>query len=102
MEQRAPGRPKIDYASAPNGTGPSFQRYIEDGILPGGFLQAVLADKLYLAVGRADQTNVRLLLEYYYWMLEFLPGNSYGSPEKMKAWLLTFADNGAMLQRLEV
>lgn len=67
---------------APNDTGAAFARYFHEGILPGGFLQSILANDLYSACSRADTANIRLFREYYYWLLEFAPEIAYGSREK--------------------
>lgn len=90
------------YGAAPNGTGPAFQRWIEEGILPGGFLQAILANDLYTAVCRADATNLYLLREYYWWLTEHAPPACFGSVQSLKNWCVLFPRGEGMLERLEV
>lgn len=93
--------PKSGYDEAPRHAD-GFQRYFEEGILPGGFLQALLANNLYLASQRADPTNLHLFREYTWWLDEYAPKEAYGSTEKMQAWCLLFPGGVAMLKRLEV
>lgn len=80
----------------------SFKRYFEEGILPGGFLQAFLANDLYFAVQRADPTNINMLREYLWWMDEHAPRESYGSVSNIRAWVRKFPNHEEMLKRLEV
>jgi hypothetical protein len=53
----------------------------------GDFLTAVLRNDLVEACGRADDVNCRLLPEIVRFCYCALPGNSWGSPEKVKDWL---------------
>ena len=64
-------------------------RWVEDRIPPGGFLQAVLCDKLGEAVARADDTNIRLLAGYVRFLYNEVPDDCHGSPEKVRAWCHT-------------
>jgi hypothetical protein len=65
---------------------PGLLRYINDGILPGEFLQAVLRNDLREAVGRADDENKELLPEYVAWLYSDAPAGCSGSAEKVLAW----------------
>ena len=65
----------------------SLLRYWHQRIPTGGFLEAVLCNDLRDACGRADDTNIRHLpgiVQFCYWQL---PGGSWGSPERVNAWL---------------
>ena len=59
--------------------------YVLLGSNPGGFLTAVLENKLYEAAGRADETN-RYHLFLWAQILEALPGGCWGNPDKVKRW----------------
>ena len=50
-----------DYCNINPDTIQSLRRYADQGIPTGGFLQAVLANDLMEAVGRADEANGRAL-----------------------------------------
>lgn len=65
----------------------SLKLYVEKRVPTGGFLEAVLKNDLCEALGRADKVNSRLLksiVMYVYWEI---PGNCWGSEEKVDAWL---------------
>ncbi len=62
------------------------QLYIEQGIMPGSFLKAVLENNLSEAVLRADHINVLALAEYGAWLSFDIPGDCWGSPEIVKRW----------------
>ena len=64
-----------------------IKRYITHGIPPGSFLTAIICNNLTEAVARADDENMQNLpayANYFYWEV---PGNAWGSKEKMDAWM---------------
>ena len=63
-----------------------FFHYLEDGILPGGFLTAVLENDFMGAVNRADDENIKLLQNYIIVLYSYLPEAAWGSKEKVRAW----------------
>jgi hypothetical protein len=63
----------------------SVRLYVEHGILPGSFLQAVLANNLIHAAGRADSINAELLREWAFFLLE-LPDECWGSWGQVVKW----------------
>lgn len=61
--------------------------YVINGWEPGGFLTAVLEDKLVESAARADDHNLSRL---YYWaqvMYSEVPADARGSREKVTKWL---------------
>ena len=62
-------------------------RYLVAGIRPGQFLQAVISDKLFDAVGRADDENLELLRRYCQFLYAHAPGGSWGSTAAMEEWI---------------
>lgn len=62
-------------------------RYIEDGIVPGSFLQAVLRNDLRDACARADAANRFLIWEYVNVLWNYTPSDCWGSPEKVQRWI---------------
>ena len=63
-----------------------LELYIERGIQPGSFLQAVLANDLAKAATRADSANSELLREWALFLLNELPENCWGSWETVRNW----------------
>lgn len=74
----------------PDGSQAGLRGYFEKGIAPGHFLRAVLENDLFNAMGRADEFNRLALPNYVRFIYNYAPGNSYGSPEKVSAWLAKF------------
>jgi hypothetical protein len=75
------------YAQIPERMQEALKRYIYDNLKPGDFLTAVLRNNLRDAVGKADDDNLPLLPLYVRWLYNFAPGNCWGSPENVDAWL---------------
>ncbi len=65
----------------------SLERYVNHKIPTGSFLRAVLENDLKEACGRADMINKHRLFEIVSICYNDLPGNCWGSPEKVRAWL---------------
>ena len=76
-------------------------RWIEDGVYPGGFLTAVISDKLFDAVGRADDANVVNLPAYVKFFYNKAPAGCWGSKEVMKEWAKNGGLNGLMKKENE-
>lgn len=85
-----------EYGLLPAYMRPGMQLYVDRGVLPGDFLQAVLRNDFASAVLRADGTNL-LILRQYAVFLHSLPPNSWGSQENVEAW----ADHQGRLYRLQ-
>ena len=78
---------KPDYSTAPGVSGDSLERYFEHHIEPGSFLNAVLSNDLFDAIGRADHVNVRALPEICSLVYNYLPSECWGSPSAVDCWL---------------
>jgi len=65
-----------------------MQRYLEDGMLPGGFLQAVLKNDLAESFARADLESQAALFDIVGWLNTECPSTAWGNEEKVKAWAL--------------
>ena len=76
----------INYDLIPEHCRDSMKRYIEHGVIPGGFLQAVICNDLVGAFGKADQTNRHRLYDYCDFLYNYMPDPAWGSKEKMIAW----------------
>lgn len=68
--------------------------YLENGIPPGGFLQAVLENKLVESFGRADDDNRRVMWEWANWLYNYCPIPAWGSSEKVAQWIEQGGHNG--------
>lgn len=64
-------------------------RYLEDGMIPGHFLSAILMNDLYGAVRAADDINIRRLPDFVNALYNYAPAGSWGSPEKVKLWSIS-------------
>ena len=61
--------------------------YFTDHRRPGAFLQALLKNDLMEACARADDTNAAALTVWASFLYSEAPSGSFGSPEKVEAWL---------------
>ena len=65
----------------------SFERYLMHGLEPGGFVTAVLANDLFLAVSRADAINVTKIPHIALWVYHNMPAGSIGSYDIVRDWI---------------
>lgn len=68
--------------------------YITEGIEPGGFLCRVLENDLVGAFAKADSINAERLQDYARFLYSYAPRNSWGSPDKVAAWIKAGGING--------
>jgi len=76
-------------SAVPDHLRPGLVRYFADGILPGGFLQAVLINDLTQAVERADPQSSAMLPVLVWYLSAHAPACAWGSREKVLAWTTT-------------
>ena len=60
--------------------------YIEHGVIPGDFLQAVISNDLKGAARHADHANLPRLHVYAALLYNIFPASSQGSKEIMMSW----------------
>jgi hypothetical protein len=65
------------------------RRYIEDRILPGGFMTAVLENNLVDAYQKADTVNLARMKDWVMWLYWECPRAAWGSPLRVKTWLIS-------------
>ena len=65
---------------------PGIERYVQDRVMPGSFLQAVISNDLRLACANADEENLRNLPAYIAYLYNETPSGCWGSQEKMIYW----------------
>ena len=63
-----------------------LELYVYEGILPGGFLTAVLENKLVEAFMHADEVNAAALRDWASFMYWEMPTQSWRNWEKVEAW----------------
>lgn len=63
--------------------------YVERGLPPGGFLEAVICNDFQGACGRADWHNIRNLPAFAAYFYKETPSACNGSVEAYHAWLLS-------------
>jgi hypothetical protein len=80
-------RPDIDYSKLPEHLVGGFRRYIEDGIEPGQLIQAVIANDLMGAYGRADILSKLAMEDILGFVYNEMPSTSHGSREILAAWI---------------
>ena len=76
----------INYKMIPEHCRAGMKRYIEKGIIPGRFLQAVISNDLVRALGQADSINRERMSDYGSFLYNEVPMPSWGSKEKMLKW----------------
>ena len=64
-----------------------IRAYVEDRRPIGHFLTALLSNNLIEAALRADDENRVALADWAGFLYEYAPGNCWGSPEIVTAWL---------------
>ena len=76
----------INYEKLPELLRGGMQRYIEKGIIPGDFLQAVICNDLKESFGRADEGNIARMFDIVSFFYNEVPHHIWGSKERMTAW----------------
>jgi hypothetical protein len=71
----------------------SLDRYVQYGIMPGGFLTAVLENDLFEAVGRADAYNLATLADICRYVYNDMPSSCWGSPEKVDRYVRALVEH---------
>lgn len=64
-----------------------MERYFSHGIMPGGFLTAVLENDLMESLGRADHMSVQQLPGIVSWLYNKAPMGHWGSVDNVKRHL---------------
>ena len=77
----------LDYSKLPERLQGGAQRYIENGIIPGDFLTAVIQNNLKETIGRADDDMIKVLREIVTWFYWEAPAGCWGSVKHMNEWI---------------
>lgn len=90
---------QINYNLLPEHIRGGMKRYIEQGIIPGDFLQAVIQDKLVDSFGRADETNITNMFKIAMFAYNEMPMRSRGSENAMLKWHEIGGLNGLLAKK---
>lgn len=77
----------FNYGAAPENMRGGLKRYIENGILPGNALTAVLENDLKRTIAHADETTMANLRSLVQWIYCEAPGTCWGSKDNVRAWI---------------
>ncbi|MCK4547671.1 MAG: hypothetical protein KAW17_09555 [Candidatus Eisenbacteria sp.] len=80
----------------------AIRRYVEHGIPPGDFLEAVFANNLTEAIGRADGENQQNIVAYAQYMYAHVPMEIRGSREKVDGWIRQKAAEAALTTNMAI
>ncbi len=86
-------RQQLIRGDVPSHTHKGYLRYFLEGIAPGEFLCAVLMNNLSAACRHADERNAKALYEHTVFLINTAPVESWGSPERVTAWIESFHQN---------
>lgn len=75
-----------DYTLIPPNTIQTIKDYVERGLKPGSFIDAVLTNDLRTACARADIENRHVLYDIVMYCENEIPGACWGSTSKVIAW----------------
>lgn len=75
------------YHNVPEHTMGALQRYVENRYQPGSFLTNVLSNKLFEAIGCADEENEQHIVDIVLFIYQRLPSGCYGSRERVQEYL---------------
>jgi len=76
----------INYSLLPEHIQEGARMYIERGVIPGPFLQAVIRNDLRESFLRADDTNILRMHDIVSFFHSQAPARCWGSATKMQAW----------------
>ena len=78
---------KVRWDKIPFHNRESISKYVEHGIKPGGFLQAVITNDLKAACVQADDINRDAIHAIVLFFHVWAPPGCWGSHERMVAWI---------------
>lgn len=87
LEKVAPDFPDVCPQGIPSPVYQALKNYLVYRRPAGDFVMAVLRNNLHESLSRADSTNLEslpIIVHFIYWSV---PGNSWGSDERVKNWL---------------
>ena len=91
---------KADWSLIPEHMQSGLKLYIEEGIRPGSFMEAVLCNDLAAAFGRADFVNRHRVLEYVQFLYSYAPAECWHSMDAVEAWIEQGGLNGRVKEQI--
>jgi hypothetical protein len=88
----------LDRCQIPELMRPGLLRWVEEGIKPGHFLSAIIANDLQETFARADDENIFRIQSYIRFLYNHTPSDCWGSENKMKLWQLKFAPRQILIE----
>lgn len=79
--------PRFADSAVPTHIRAGLVSYVDHGIRPGGFLQAVVSNDLAQSCAYADDVNRPALFHIVAWLSAHAPLSSWGSPALMESWI---------------
>lgn len=76
----------INYSGLPEHMRKGARRYVEEGVLPGDFMQAVICNKPIGSFRCTDDINAARILDIVRFWYNEAPMGCWGSEERMIAW----------------
>ena len=76
----------LDYSPLPERLREGVRRWVEDHVVPGGFLCAVICNNLRDAIFLAADENLPRLVEIVRWFYHEAPGLCWGSKATFDRW----------------
>jgi hypothetical protein len=84
----------IDYSKLPEHIRPGMKFYLERGVMPGSFLQAVLSNNLMESFRKADHINKHRMYDIVEFLYNDAPYDAWGSPAALAQWVNTGGMDG--------
>ena len=78
---------KIEQRNIPPYMLNSVINYLMHGTEPGGFLTAVICNKLVQSFGKADENNAACMRDWADILYNVFPSEAWGNEEKFNAWI---------------
>jgi len=76
----------VDVSTLPEHMQGAVRRYLNNGIMPGDFLTALLENDLVHSFGLADETNLTAMRTWVEWLYMECPGGAWGSEDNIRKW----------------
>jgi hypothetical protein len=78
---------RVNWGAIPEHMRGGIIRYVENGVRPGHFLQAIFSNDLMAACARGDRENQLLLADYAKLLVNQCPGGCFGNATAFDEWV---------------
>jgi dihydropteroate synthase len=82
-----PWHTTINWGNIPERMRRGIINYVESGVPPGSFLEAIFCNNLTEAFGKADSENIELIREYAKFLHNECPSICWGSRKRFLEWI---------------